>query len=135
MKTYNIIEKANFVKDCHILLVLEDCQLSKLIKGTFSDIGINVIDIVTNTKDAEKLNNSNHYDIIVIDLVDPVLDIFKFISSVENVKFIVLSRFIEKEYKITSLMAGADMYIQKPVDFIELILGIYELYKEIKNNA
>lgn len=129
----SIIEKTNFIKPCRILLVLEDNQLTRLIKGTFRDIGISKLDIVSNTIDAENIYNTRTYDVVIIDLIDPVLDVFKFVSAVDHSKVIVLSKFIENEYKSTSIMAGADDYILKPVDFIELIVSIYELYKDVKN--
>ena len=78
-----------------------------------------------NGKEAlEIINLKEHMDLLIIDIMMPIMDgieLTKKVREISNVPIIILSAKGELEDKVEGLEIGADDYVTKPFDPIELL--------------
>jgi two-component system OmpR family response regulator len=77
---------------------------------------------------------NNICDVLILDLTLPGEDgltIAKRLSSHNDLRIIMLTSRVMKEDRIAGFEAGADVYLNKPVDFEELASVVYRLAKRI----
>lgn len=110
-----------------LLVIDDDQELANSLKVCLQNKGF-VVDLAHNGDQASFLGRTNHYDLILLDLVLPKkngLDVCKEIKAEEkNVPILVLSAKTETPTKIELLNAGADDYLTKPFSFEELLARI-----------
>lgn len=85
----------------------------------------------------EKLN-SNKYDLLILDIMMPVMDGFSLLKKVDTNKripTIILSARGEEYDKLLGFDLGVDDYITKPFSPKELIARIKAISKRINNNS
>lgn len=110
-----------------LLITDDDQELANSLKLCLEKKGF-AVDLACNGDQASFLGRTNHYDIILLDLVLPKkngLDVCKEIKAEEkNTPILVLSARTETPAKIELLNAGADDYLTKPFSFEELLARI-----------
>lgn len=115
------------------LLVIEDDQelRSVLVKG-LSNQGFQV-DYAANGEDGLQLLDLNEYDTLLLDLNLPDIDGLEVLSTLretgKNTPVIILSARNTISQRTAGLDLGADDYLVKPFDFIELKSRIHAVIR------
>ncbi|MBB1334197.1 response regulator transcription factor [Pseudoalteromonas sp. SR44-5] len=125
----------------HVLLVEDDELLVKRIINHFAETEFCIENDATGA-DALAIvqSRANNYDAIslaIIDIVLPKRDglhLAKELNTLTDIGVIMLSSRDSQADRIAGLAQGADDYICKPVDLLELELRIRALYKRLKSN-
>ncbi len=108
-----------------ILLAEDEPPLNKVIKTALEKVGHYQVDSVFNGKDAVALERKNAYDVIILDIMMPVMDgitaLKKIRANGDRTYIMMLTAKAEVDDKVTGLEAGADDYLTKPFSLKELI--------------
>lgn len=114
------------------ILVADDNQSNREILTTdLTRLGFHVIE-ATNGQEAIELTTSRKPDIVLMDLVMPELDGFQATREIhqsmgENApRIVAISASVFEKNKSSSLLAGCDAFLGKPIQFPQL----YELFHE-----
>lgn len=116
----------------NILVVEDDIHINELIKMNLTLVGHNVIQCFSGTEIDEVMeqhniiNNKNNLpiDLIILDVMLPGRSGFEIIKDIKNIPVIFLTAKGELEYKLKGLTLGAQDYIVKPFEMLELIARI-----------
>lgn len=109
------------------LLVIEDDQKTgEYLKKGFQEAGYSV-DVARNGIDGLHLALEGEYELIILDVMMPVMDGWTLISALRaksDVPVIFLTAKDRLDDKIKGLQLGADDYLVKPFSFAELLLRV-----------
>jgi DNA-binding NarL/FixJ family response regulator len=120
-----------------ILLVDDQCLITESLSTFLSNYteDMLVIGSVMNGKEALKITEKEHPDIILMDVLMPEMGGVEAVSLIKNkhpeIKIIMLSTYGEDEYVRAALLAGASGYLLKDISPTELITAI----RALKNNV
>lgn len=123
-----------------ILIVEDDLRVSELLQRGLSEAGFD-IHLAYDGKSAERLFNSNQFDLIVTDIILPKIDGIEFCKRIKtknpSLPIIMLTALGTTDDKVEGFDAGADDYLVKPFEMRELIARINALLKRkpYKNQA
>lgn len=109
-----------------ILIVDDEKEIRELLRLYIEKDGYTVIQ-AENGLEAIKQANSVKIDLAVIDIMMPVLDGYQLIKALRergNLPIIVVSAKTENHEKILGLDLGADDYVTKPFDPLEVLARI-----------
>lgn len=94
------------------------------------------VDIVSNGKEAVEKTRKNIYDVILLDIMMPIMDGIEALKEIRknniNTPVILLTAKSEIEDKVKGLDAGANDYLTKPFDKEELLARIRVLTRKNK---
>lgn len=118
-----------------ILLIDDDTELTDLLVEYLSSQGFS---IVTQHRGDSGLNDAitNHYDVILLDVMLPGLDGFEVLKQLRKVKLtpvIMLTAKGEDFDRIFGLELGADDYLAKPFNHRELLARVKAITRRIEN--
>ena len=109
------------------LLVIEDDQKTgEYLKKGFQEAGYSV-DVARNGIDGLHLALEGEYELIILDVMMPVMDGWTLISALRaksDVPVIFLTAKDRLDDKLKGLQLGADDYLVKPFSFAELLLRV-----------
>jgi heavy metal response regulator len=115
-----------------ILLVEDDSRIARFVNKGLTEEGY-AVDIVTNGEDALTFAGSAPYDLIVLDLLLPIIDGITVCRRLRRqdmkVPILILTAKDSIEDRVTGLNAGADDYLVKPFAFAELLARIRALLR------
>jgi two-component system response regulator ResD len=121
-----------------VLIVDDEEQLRSLVRLYLEQEGFKV-DEAVNGRDALSEINKNQYDLIVLDLMMPVLDGWEVCRQIrkenKDIPILMLTAKTEVEDKLVGFDIGADDYMGKPFDPRELIARIHALLRRMKTEA
>ena len=123
-----------------ILLIEDEVRIAELIKRSLEEQGFSVR-VAFDGILGKKLATSNHYDIIITDIILPNLNGIDLCKEIRNVKpdipIIMLTALGTTDDKVEGFDAGADDYLVKPFELRELHVRIRALLKRnsSKTNA
>ena len=125
----------------HVLLVEDDELLVKRIINHFTQTEFCIENDATGA-DAlaivqSRANNHDAISLAIVDIVLPKRDglhLAKELNTLTDIGVIMLSSRDSQADRIAGLAQGADDYICKPVDLLELELRMRALYKRLKSN-
>jgi len=123
------------MKDTKILIVEDDETASYLMKSFLEDCDF-VVDTVYTITDGITYLKNNNYNLLLLDLNLPDFSGFDLLSSIANsvaIPTIVISAYNDTKTKVKAFKYGANDYLTKPIDFIELEARIWALLSR-KNN-
>lgn len=109
-----------------ILVVEDEKEIAEAIKIYLEEEGYNVEICLDSTKALEKLR-TKEFQLILLDIMMPKIDgitLARNIRKFSSIPIIFLSAKSESIDKITGLNAGADDYITKPFEPLELIARV-----------
>ena len=122
----------------NILIVEDDKDLNQLISSFFEDNNFNVISAF-NGLEALNVFEQNEFDIILSDIMMPVLDGFSLVEKIRaknsQVPIIFMTARDDKFSKQLGYKIGIDDYIVKPFDIDELLLKVNAILRRIKINT
>lgn len=115
------------------ILIIEDSKaILNILRIQLTNSGYNVL-TAENGKEGLKVLARNKIDLIITDVMMPEMDGFEFcrrikeIDSLKNIPVIMLTARNMLKDKLEGLKYGADRYINKPYNFVELLESINEL--------
>lgn len=107
-----------------ILIAEDEPQLSRVLVAAITHAGYDV-DAVLNGKEAVELAQKNSYDVIILDIMMPVMDgitaLKKIRASGDKTYVLMLTAKAEVDDRVTGLDSGADDYLTKPFSLKELL--------------
>ena len=113
-----------------ILIVDDEKQLVSAISAILKQNKF-LVDCAFNGEDGLDLALTGLYDVIILDVMMPILDGFSVLQSIRNAKIstpiLMLSAKGETNDKVLGLNYGADDYLAKPFDMKELIARVKAL--------
>ncbi|MBS1598385.1 MAG: response regulator transcription factor [Bacteroidetes bacterium] len=115
-----------------ILLIEDEARIAELIKRGLEEQGFSVT-LAFDGLLGKKLATSNHYDIVITDIILPNLNGIDLCKEIRNVKpdipIIMLTALGTTDDKVEGFDAGADDYLVKPFELRELHVRIRALLK------
>jgi len=120
-----------------VLLIEDNSMIQTMIKNTLEVYGYH-IDVSENGQDGIEKFKSNHYDLLIVDLLLPVVDGSKVIEAVRatsTIPIIVVSVKDETSNKVNHLRGGADDYLTKPFSVDELMARVENLLNRRRLNT
>lgn len=126
----------------NILVCDDEKDIVEAISIYLDQQGYNVFKAYNGKEAMEIINSNNHMDLLLIDIMMPIMDgmeLTKKVREISAVPIIILSAKGELEDKVQGLEIGADDYITKPFDPVELLARVksnirrVELAKETAN--
>lgn len=115
----------------HILVIDDDTRLRSLLRRFLQEQGFAVSD----AKDADEAMdflNQYRFDLLIVDVMMPKIsgiDFLKTLRLENNVPVIMLTAMGETADRIIGLESGADDYIAKPFEPVELVLRIKNILR------
>ncbi len=119
----------------NILLVEDDEIASFLMKELLVGCGFSVTPVFTISKAISQLRLEK-YDLLLLDLSLPDYSGFDLLSNIKTsiaIPTIVISAYSETDFKVKAFKFGANDYVVKPVDFLELEARIWALLSRNEN--
>jgi DNA-binding response OmpR family regulator len=121
----------------HTVLVVDDNrQLIEFLTDALEELGN--FAVVTATDGAQGLER--YYDVrpdcVVVDVRMPGIDGYQLVRALRgdpnssSTSLIILSALVQDKEQVAGLLAGADLYLVKPVDPLELIQAIQRVLKQ-----
>jgi len=119
--------------DRRTLLVVDDRWENRaVLSHLLAPLGFKMVEAENGREGLEKLLEIQHLDLVITDLVMPVMDGFEFIQRIrsspdlQHHKIIVSSASVSEVDRHRAMDVGGDCFLNKPVDFRELLAGISE---------
>ena len=107
-----------------ILLAEDEPQLNRVVKVALESVGYQV-DTVFDGEQAVVAAKNNPYDVIILDIMMPVLDGIEALKQIrangDKAYVMMLTAKAEIDDRVTGLESGADDYLTKPFSLKELI--------------
>ncbi len=107
----------------HILVVDDEEPINKLIKANLCLVGHQCDQAFDGKEALEKIQKGN-YDLIILDVMLPYKSGFELIKEIKGIPVIFLTAKDKLEDKIEGLTSGAEDYIVKPFEILELIARV-----------
>lgn len=119
----------------NILIVEDDVHISKMIEITLSIGGYKGF-ICDNGKEAVEMCKKEKFDLILLDVMLPGMDGFQVIQEIncEEIPVIFLTAMQEVTDKVKGLKLGAEDYIVKPFEAVELLARIEVVLRRNKKS-
>ncbi len=113
-------------KPLSLLLVDDDAELCAMMREFLAEAG-HKLDTAYNGRDGLALGLNGAYDLVILDVMLPVLDGFAVLKQLrhrKHVPVIMLTARVQPQDRIEGLDSGADDYLPKPFDPDELLARI-----------
>jgi DNA-binding response OmpR family regulator len=124
-----------------ILLVEDEEKMANVVRHILAEHGF-IVDVAVDGIEGLKMTNQETYDLLIIDVMLPHMDGLTVCRQVRendpNVPILILSALDATEDTVRGLESGADDYLSKPFESIELLARIRALLRrgsEIKNSS
>ena len=117
----------------HILIVEDDKSINELIALNLKLVGHTYTQIFDGAE-AVCVTLENNFDLILLDIMLPSMDGFEVIKKVGDTPVIFITAKDGLEHRINGLKLGADDYIVKPFEMLELLARIETVLRRTKKN-
>jgi len=121
-----------------VLVIEDEVQVASFIQQGLEEQSI-VVDIAYDGRIGERLALSREYDVILLDIVIPGINGFDLCRIVKrerpNVPVLMLTTLGTTEDKVEGFDSGADDYLLKPFEFVELIARLRALARRNSNTT
>ena len=117
----------------HILVVEDDFAIRELIKRNLKMVG-HTCNCLAEGKGLEELMEREKFDLIILDVMLPRLSGFELIQNLQGVPVIFVTAKGALEDKLKGLALGAEDYIVKPFEVLELIARVGVVLKRYNRN-
>jgi len=118
----------------HILVVEDDQAINELIARNLKLVGHSYIQAFDGIE-AVRLANESSADLILLDVMLPGLDGFEVIKKIPPTPVIFITAKNGLEHKLNGLSLGADDYIVKPFEILELLARIEAVLRRAKKSS
>ena len=117
----------------HILIVEDDKSINELIAMNLKLVG-HTYTQVYDGRDAVRLALENSFDLILLDVMLPGMDGFAVIQQIPPSPVIYITAKDGLEHRLNGLRLGADDYIVKPFEMLELLARIEAILRRTQKN-
>lgn len=118
-----------------VLVVDDDKNVRFFIKEAL-EMNHYTVHAVSNALDGLKILENNHIDIMIVDIMMPMMDGYEFTQEVRsfnpNIPILMVSAKQLSEDRKKGFLLGIDDYMTKPIDLEELLLHIKALLRRYK---
>lgn len=118
----------------HILIVEDDKSISQLIGKNLKLVGHTYVQVF-NGLEAIDLVSKNAFDLVLLDVMLPGMDGFNVIHKIPNVPVIFITAKDGLEDRLDGLSLGADDYIVKPFEMLELLARVEAVLRRTKKDG
>ncbi|MEA3498347.1 MAG: response regulator transcription factor [Campylobacterota bacterium] len=118
------------------ILIVEDDETASYLMQDFLETNGFLVDVVYAVTDGISYLKNNCYDLLLLDLNLPDFSGFELLSSIKNsiaIPTIITSAYNDTDTKVKAFKYGANDYISKPIDFLELEARIWALLSRKEN--
>jgi len=119
-----------------ILIIEDEAKIAHILRRGFLEERYNV-DIAKDGREALEKATVNTYDIIILDLMIPLIDGITVCKSIRekdaNIPILILTAKDDVRDKIEGLDVGADDYVTKPFSIDEIVARVRALLRRGKN--
>jgi two-component system copper resistance phosphate regulon response regulator CusR len=120
-----------------ILLVEDEKKIAEILSKGLSEHNYNV-DIANDGLTGRDLFNSNHYDLILLDINLPYMNGYELCRYIrkqdDKILILMLTALNSMDDKLEGFNTGADDYLIKPFNFKELLVRIHALLKRVHSH-
>jgi DNA-binding response OmpR family regulator len=116
-----------------ILVVEDDHDINELIVRNLKLVGHSYLQAFDGTE-AVKAATENNVDLILLDVMLPEMDGFEVMKKIPPIAVIFLTAKDGLEHKLNGLSLGADDYIVKPFEMLELLARIEVVLRRTQKN-
>ena len=120
-----------------VLVVEDNLALADGISHALTQLGL-AVDVLEDGEEADDVLKSQAYDVIVLDLNLPGRDGLEILKNLRNrgsnAQVLILTASSQIEDRVTGLDLGADDYLTKPFELVELEARIRALLRRISGN-
>ena len=117
----------------HILVVEDDFPIRELMKRNLQMVGHTCRCVAEGDKVAEEVEKE-HFDLVILDVMLPGLSGFEVIQDLGDIPVIFVTAKGALEDKLKGLSLGAEDYIVKPFEVLELIARVGVVLKRYGKN-
>lgn len=120
----------------HILIVEDDSNIVRMLEAALSIVGYQS-SICTDGRSAVEKIQSGNYDLVLLDVMLPGIDGFQVIEQIDAsaVPVIFLTACQEVSDKVRGLKLGAEDYIVKPFEAVELLARIEVVLRRVNRGS
>ena len=114
------------------ILIVDDLDANvRLLEQMLRGAGYSCIASTMNPKEVCALHRENRYDLILLDLMMPVMDGFQVMEELKAIEtggyLPVLVITAQPDHKLRALQAGAKDFVSKPIDLVEVKTRIHNM--------
>jgi DNA-binding response OmpR family regulator len=118
----------------HILVVEDDCAINELIARNLKLVGHSYSQAFDG-EEAVRMASGKQADLMLLDVMLPGLDGFEVIKKVAPVPVIFITAKAGLEHRLYGLSLGADDYIVKPFEMLEMLARVEAVLRRTKKSA
>ena len=118
----------------HILIVEDDRSINELIAMNLKLVGHTYIQVFDGS-DAVRAASENLVDLILLDVMLPGIDGFQVIKQIPLAPIIFITAKDGLEHRLNGLKLGADDYIVKPFEMLELLARIEAVLRRTQKHT
>ena len=117
----------------HILVVEDDFAIRELIKRNLQMVGHTCV-VVANGENVKRIVIDEQVDLVILDVMLPSVSGFELIQNIDDIPVIFVTARGGLEDKLKGLSLGAEDYIVKPFEILELIARVNVVLKRCGKN-
>lgn len=116
-----------------ILIAEDDEMIAKLIKINLIKAGYSC-ECVYNGKDAADIMSEKHFDLCLFDIMLPQINGYELLEYAKTFDYpvIFITAMSTTDHKVKGLRSGADDYITKPFEIVELLARVESVLRRYK---
>lgn len=118
----------------NILIVEDDKAINQLMMRNLTLVGYTCVQVYSGDKVMEVLTKEN-FDLVILDVMLPGKSGFELVEEITDVPVILVTARGELENKVKGLSLGAEDYIVKPFEMMELIARVGVVLRRQKRYA
>ncbi|MDR2751734.1 MAG: response regulator transcription factor [Clostridiales bacterium] len=118
----------------HILVVEDDCAINELIARNLKLVGHSYSQAFDG-EEAVRMASVKQTDLILLDVMLPGLDGFEVIKKIAPTPVIFITAKTGLEHRLRGLSLGADDYIAKPFEMLEMLARVEAVLRRTKKSA
>lgn len=116
-----------------ILIVEDEEAINELIRRNLSLVGHNCF-LAMDGETAIEMIKNNSFDLIVLDIMLPEMDGFEVLEQIKGIPTILLTARRSVEDRVKGLVMGADDYLTKPFEMLELFARVEAILRRTKKD-
>lgn len=116
-----------------ILVVDDEEAINELIRRNLSLVG-HTCSLAMDGETAVEMIKNKSFDLIVLDIMLPKIDGFEVLEHVKGVPTILLTAKSSVEDRVKGLVMGADDYLTKPFEMLELFARVEAILRRTKKD-
>ena len=118
----------------HILIVEDDKSINELIAMNLKLVGHSYAQVFDGG-DAVRIADESVFDLILLDVMLPGIDGFEVIKQISDTPIIFITAKDGLEHRLSGLSLGADDYIVKPFEMLELLARIEAVLRRTQKHT